>query len=128
MAPDVAYDTAIGVDAILYKWRQVSMIHPDIDIQLVQLDRDTENIIEATVKGMATVSMNTIRYAFPHLMNGDTLSPLAVRLLDRQLEVDGRMRFTWDENAARVSSMQFQTDLLTPMFRILGSIEDVSYV
>ncbi|KAL3663389.1 hypothetical protein V7S43_011794 [Phytophthora oleae] len=128
MAPDVAYDTIIGVEGILHKWRRVSMIHPDIDIQLVRLDRDTENTIEATVKGVTTVSLNTIQYTFPHLINGDAMSPLATSLLGRRLEADGRMRFTWDENAAKISSMQFQADMLTPMLRILGSLEDVSYV
>ncbi|OWZ07701.1 hypothetical protein PHMEG_00019876 [Phytophthora megakarya] len=128
MASDVVYDSVVGVRALVRNWQRVTATHPDIDIRLVRLEKGSEASVVAIVKGLTTISENTVKYAFPHLVEGNYFSPLAQRLLGRQLEVDGVLQMTWDDKLGRVVNLQFQASMMTAMFRILGSLEDVASV
>ncbi|OWZ21818.1 hypothetical protein PHMEG_0003568 [Phytophthora megakarya] len=53
---------------------------------------------------------------------------LAAKLLGQKLEICSVARFVWDDTMARVSEVSFQTDLITPILNVLGSLEQVASV
>ncbi|OWZ02498.1 hypothetical protein PHMEG_00025927, partial [Phytophthora megakarya] len=48
------------------------------------------------------------------------------KLLNQRLVMRGLVRFDWDNNTNRMAGIHSQSDLLTPMLRRLGSLQDVS--
>ncbi|OWZ14786.1 hypothetical protein PHMEG_00011678 [Phytophthora megakarya] len=128
MAPDVTYDTVVGVRALVQNWQRVTATHPDIDISLIRLEQNADDSVAVTVKVLTIISEDTVMYAFPHLMDGDNFSPLAQKLLGRQLELDGVLQMTWDANQGRVINLQSSANMMMEMLRILGSLEDVASV
>lgn len=129
MAPDVVNSGGCGVDALLRIWKLLSLCHPDIDIRLVRLDDGPAGSLIATTRGTHTITEATLRFAFPHLMDGNEGNAwLASRLLGQKLVTNGTSRIMWDTEAKRAVSTQYSADMLTPMLQLLGNLEDVSKV
>ncbi|OWY94941.1 hypothetical protein PHMEG_00035191 [Phytophthora megakarya] len=128
MAPDVIYDTVAGVRALVQNWQRVTATHPDIDISLVRLEQRSDDSVVTTVKVLTTISEDTMRYAFPHLVDGNTFSLIAQKLLGCQLEIEGVLQMTLDASEGRVVSLQSRANKMMEMLRILGSLEEVASV
>ncbi|KAK1930314.1 hypothetical protein P3T76_014274 [Phytophthora citrophthora] len=96
MSIDVMDGNLCGVDVHLENWRLFSLYHDDVQLQLERLDKDPGNSIVATTKTGITITENTLGNLYPHLfVNGGKWSPLAHRLLDQRIEMDGFIRFVW---------------------------------
>lgn len=131
MAPDVIHGTNQGVDSLLGYWKIFSLFFDDIDIQAVYLKRGAKGSLLATTEATLTVTPSTLRYAFPHLLQadkGEEWTPLAAKLLGQQLILRGFIYFGWDAEHHHVVHLQQEFDLLTPLLRLLGNLEDVSWV
>ncbi|EEY53834.1 uncharacterized protein PITG_07438 [Phytophthora infestans T30-4] len=80
-----------------------------------------------------TITDNTLRRAFPHLNSdgvgvdkGGVWSPVAAKMLNKKIVMQGSVTFGWDRATEKVTSIYAQADLVTPLLNLLGSLEDVS--
>ncbi|KAK1930299.1 bZIP transcription factor 1 [Phytophthora citrophthora] len=132
MSIDVMDGGVSGVDAHLENWRLFSLYHGDVQLQLERLEKGPGNSIVASMKTGITVTENTLRTLYLHLLvsesDDDKWSPLAYRLLDQRIEMDGSIRFVWDASSGRVTSLQITMNLLTPILRLVGSIANAARV
>ncbi|KAL3673993.1 hypothetical protein V7S43_001678 [Phytophthora oleae] len=128
MAPDVTDGTVCGVDALLKTWALQSLCYDKIDLQPVRLENGPGNALVATTKGTLVINENTLRNAFPNLVSDGRLATLLDKMLGQQLELRGSVQFDWDSASARVTSIVCKADILTPLLRLLGSLDAVAYV
>ncbi|KAK1948581.1 hypothetical protein P3T76_000870 [Phytophthora citrophthora] len=128
MAEDVMGDTGFGVQRLLDGWKQLSMYHEDMEIELIRLDVGPDEDLIATVRSATTMSEKALRHGFPHLFDDGEWTPLGVKLLDQRMVMHGVVSFVWDEDRGRVSSLQYSVDMLTPVMQVLGNLEDVARV
>ncbi|GMF27633.1 unnamed protein product [Phytophthora lilii] len=130
MAQDVLFNTDSGVDAMMKTWNCISSWFAHIETELERLDKDACGFLVATTTTSVTISEHTLRHAFPRLYSSDggVLSELASKLLGQTLVMRGWVRIEWDGAYCRVASVISQSDMVTPMLRLLGSLEDVSRV
>lgn len=78
-----------------------------------------------------TITENTLLHAFPHLLDNDHHDvgrSLASRMLDWRFSVRGSVRFEWDDATNRVKRLTCQSDMMTPMLKFVGSVEDMARV
>ncbi|KAL3657765.1 hypothetical protein V7S43_017337 [Phytophthora oleae] len=136
MAQDVTDGDVCGAQALLESWRLLSLYFDDIHVQLKRLEQvSTDSLLASTVTSVS-ITENTLQSAFPHLLVSRGLegeatsvwSPLAAKLLNQRLVLHGSVRFDWDAALGRVDRVEFKTDLLTPLLKLLGSLEDVATV
>ncbi|POM61176.1 hypothetical protein PHPALM_29848 [Phytophthora palmivora] len=124
-------DCGCGVDALMENWRFVSKFHPDIDVQLVCLENDVDGFMVGRTLGTLTITENTLMCAFPHLIKDEKdreRMQLADKLLGQQLVMRGSIHFEWDNDERRIVRVQHKADLLTPLLKLLGNLEEVSRV
>ncbi|EGZ09010.1 hypothetical protein PHYSODRAFT_362029 [Phytophthora sojae] len=122
---------SMGVDALLENWRYLSLGLKGADIQLECLENGVGGSVIATSSTTFTVTENTLRMVFPHLLEcdeGGRLHPIATKLLGQQLSVKSSAEFQWDDERGQMSSIQLTPDFFTPLLRILGALEDVAFV
>ncbi|KAG6948340.1 hypothetical protein JG687_00015542 [Phytophthora cactorum] len=99
----------------------------DVELELESLDRDnTEALVATTV----TITEHTLRNVFPHLHDRSdvVMLKLAEKLQGQRISMHDTTRFLWDPAFRRIPSVIAQADMLTPMLRLLGSLENVSHV
>ncbi|RLN59836.1 hypothetical protein BBJ29_005157 [Phytophthora kernoviae] len=111
---------------------QSTMASDDVRMELVRLEKAPgagESLI-ATTSISLTITENTLRYVYPHLTdNGEgEWSPLADKLLNQHIVMRGSVHFDWDRLNGWVARLESKVDILTPMMRLLGNLEDVARV
>lgn len=124
---NVAGETGYGIDSLMGDWQLIYNMHNDFDVQLVRLEYGVCDSLVATTRVTFSINENTMRIAFPHLMDG-VGRELAAKLLGQKLVMHGAVRLEWDGEVRRMTSIQNEADLVTPMLRLLGSLEDVARV
>ncbi|KAG6955793.1 hypothetical protein JG688_00011738 [Phytophthora aleatoria] len=128
MAADVTDGTICGAETILENWRLFSMFHGDVNVQLKRLQQVAADSLLATMAISLTITKNTLHQLYPHLVSDDQVSPLAASLLNQRIVVCGAVRFDWDEASGRVARLDSKLDMLTPILKIVGSLENVATV
>ncbi|OWZ21049.1 hypothetical protein PHMEG_0004454 [Phytophthora megakarya] len=135
MAPNVSDGHLCGPIALFQTWMRLSSYFDDIHVDLKSMKITAEHTLLATTYTSITISSKTLRLVFPQMnsdghggMKGGTWSPLAQRLEGQRLIVKGSVRFDWDNVNKRVVRLLSYSDMATAMLRVVGSLEDVSYV
>lgn len=136
MAPDVMDGYRCGPEALLKKWKLFSQFFADVHIELERLEKGvTADSLVAITTTSVTISEATMSTVFPRLNadghsidDGGKRSRLAHKLLNQRLIMSGSVRFVWDKASDCVVKIESQSDMLTPMLGVLGSLEDVSLV
>ncbi|EGZ14595.1 hypothetical protein PHYSODRAFT_412865, partial [Phytophthora sojae] len=135
MAPDVVDGSVCGVDARSENWRRFALYFGNAHIELRGMKMPSQHTLVADITTTVTVTWNTLQFAFPHLNSdakggtqGGAWSPIASRIIGRQLLAHGSMHFGWDDTSDKVVRFQMRMDLLTPMLNLLGNLEDVLLV
>ncbi|OWY99303.1 hypothetical protein PHMEG_00029714 [Phytophthora megakarya] len=137
MKQDLQFNTAYGTDALMRHWMCISLRFKDFKVKLLELKKEVGGSMVATTMTSITITERTLRSVFPHLCrNGgelieeDTrpLFELGNQLLGSQITMNGSTRFFWDKKSTQVTSITSMSDMLTPMLKLLGSLEDVSRV
>eukprot|EP00644_Phytophthora_capsici_P018469 jgi/Phyca11/21279/fgenesh1_pg.PHYCAscaffold_87_\ len=128
MAPDVLYNAGRGVEAILKNWTYFSLWFQDVEVQLDGLKKHGQESLIAKTTTTFIITEKTVANVFPHLNGQDADGVLASKLLGQKIVLKGSTRFDWDSGYGRVTSVISESDMLTPMLRVLGSLEDVSKV
>lgn len=129
MAPDVAFNSGQGVEAMMRSWKCLSLWFQDVELELEDLDRSTPGSLVSMTRTTVTITERTLRNVFPHLhRNSGAGARLATKLLGQRIAMRGLTRFVWDSVGGRFTRVIAHSDLLTPLLRLLDSIEDVSLV
>ncbi|OWZ04963.1 hypothetical protein PHMEG_00023037, partial [Phytophthora megakarya] len=126
---DVTDGFKVGPEAILENMLLFSYYFRNFHVVLEELKKGpTADSIVAITTTSVTISENTLRLVFPHLAEDwvESQHSLGSKLLNQQLVMRGLVRFDWDNITNRVVGIYSQSDLLTPMLRTLGSLQDVS--
>lgn len=134
MTPDVVFNTERGVEAMLRTWSCISRWFAGVEMDLERLDKDASGSLVATMITTVTITEHTLRVVFPHLSPSDggsrrvgsAMSFLAGRLVGQTIAMRGFTRFEWDGAYCRMTSMLSQSDMLTPILRLVESLEGVS--
>ncbi|KAG7387439.1 hypothetical protein PHYPSEUDO_014087 [Phytophthora pseudosyringae] len=133
MAPNVMDGAHFGIETQLENWRQFALCFDDVHVELKGLTTPTPDTIVAGIVTSVTVSSNSLCHVFPHLNSdgvggarGGVWSPLGTKLLGQKLAMRGSMAFGWDKTTGKVVRLQSQSDMLSPMLKLLGSLEDVT--
>ncbi|ETO73029.1 hypothetical protein F444_10991 [Phytophthora nicotianae P1976] len=132
MSPNVMVKSGSGIPALLEIWRSISLRHDGLDVRLERLENGPEGLFIATTKCCFTITLSMIQQEFPHLIDeeGKPL-PLAEKLLGQQVVLLSEVRFDWDESTTRMASVtgrHFKAEMLMPLLKILGNLEDVAFV
>ncbi|KAG6941650.1 hypothetical protein JG688_00018560 [Phytophthora aleatoria] len=137
MLPDVAIGELSGVDALIEQWRRYSIYFGRLHFQLKGMEEQPFGALVATASLSFTITEPSLRRVFPHLLAvssgenagvGTEHGMLRTRLLGRRLYCQCSVRFLWDDSTGRVTQLNCTMDLLTPLLRVFGSLEDVSRV
>ncbi|OWZ07629.1 hypothetical protein PHMEG_00019958 [Phytophthora megakarya] len=129
MAPDVTNVIMDGVDGVMETWEHESLCFPGFWVDVMCLEDGPDGSIIVTTKHKFTISEATLHYMFPHLIHGSgEHSQLVNKLLRQKLLIQVFVHFEWDSETGRVNSFVSNADIVTPMLRLLGNLEDVSHV
>ncbi|OWZ13230.1 hypothetical protein PHMEG_00013491 [Phytophthora megakarya] len=133
--PDVSDGYFRGPKSLLRTWELFSLCFDDVYVELESMEKKSEGILFATTTTSVTISRNTLRLVFPRLnsderggVDGGRWSSQADRLKGQRLVMTSSTRFDWDAINNRVVRILSSSDMLTAIFRVLGSLEDVSVV
>ncbi|KAF4141685.1 hypothetical protein GN958_ATG09132 [Phytophthora infestans] len=129
--PSVVLNAEYGPEAILQHWFFVGYFD-DVDVELNRWETTDGKSLVATTTTSVTISKHTLRSVFPHLRttdNSDRNGKLAEKLLNQRLVMRGSTCFEWDASTGRVAKVISQSDMLTPMLKLLNdNMVDVSRV
>ncbi|GMF39327.1 unnamed protein product [Phytophthora lilii] len=131
MAPDVVFNSDYGLQAIVTSWYCLHWFD-NVQVELQQSQRTKETSIIVKTKTSLTISKRTLTNIFPHLCSnsnkngGEDYNNLVGKLLSQRIVLYGSTQFEWGSASSRVKSVLFQSDMLTPMLKLLGSLETVA--
>ncbi|KAG6957833.1 hypothetical protein JG688_00010805 [Phytophthora aleatoria] len=127
MAPDVVFNADQGTDKRFQYWNLLSRSFKDMEIELKCFTQENEDSLIATSVTSVTLSEQTLLAVLPHLFNGDREDSQGIEkaLLDQRITMYGSTHFEWDAMNGQVTT---ESDMLSPMLRLLGSLEHVSRV
>ncbi|KAJ8576458.1 hypothetical protein ON010_g2753 [Phytophthora cinnamomi] len=133
MAPDTVDGIFPGMDTLIEMWRRFAPFYSDTRLELRGMEMSSEHDLVASTSTYITVSWNTLRYAFPHLNSdgkggaqGGDWSPIATKIVGQSFVVRGTVIFGWDDTSDKVVRFEMQSDLMTPVLNVLGSLADAS--
>ncbi|OWZ24406.1 hypothetical protein PHMEG_000533 [Phytophthora megakarya] len=132
MSPDVTNGFECGPEALLENWRLISLYFNGMTVRLNRLvEVGTRSVVAITTTSI-TITPVTLQFAFPHLNsdgNRDVEGQkrmIAHELIGKTLILRGSVCFQWDSMAERVTAIYSQSDLLTPLLHLLGSLQSVA--
>ncbi|KAE8986612.1 hypothetical protein PR003_g24949 [Phytophthora rubi] len=132
MAPDVLFNAGRGVESIMRNWKYFTLWFHDVEVELDDMKKGGPDSLIASITTSFTITKRSLLTVFPHLCSQEAREGggllLAKKLLGQRITMRGLTRFDWDAGYGRVTSVISESDMLTPMLRILGSLEDVSRV
>ncbi|KAK1942272.1 hypothetical protein P3T76_006594 [Phytophthora citrophthora] len=131
MVPELDAGTVQGVEALAQNWTVFTQFFAAVQIQLNRLDQIAENSLVATTTTSIIITKSSLSNIFPHLTSygkPSEWSRIAEKLLNQRLIMRGSVHFSWDSDNNRVMRLISQSDMVTPLLRMLGSLEDVATV
>ncbi|KAL3659166.1 hypothetical protein V7S43_015745 [Phytophthora oleae] len=128
MMPNVLCNAGYGVETALEDWRLVSAHHEKLSYNLDRVERRPGRSVVAYMTGITTITEKMLLMAFSDLSEGSKWTPLAAKLLGRRLEVPNEIFFHFDDSNSRVVSARYIADMLTPLLKLLESVEEAAIV
>ncbi|OWZ19832.1 hypothetical protein PHMEG_0005860 [Phytophthora megakarya] len=129
--PDVLNCEEHGSEELI-KNVSILQLFDDVDMILEGIHSISTHTVVAITKTSLSLTEKTLRNVFPHLFDAGThctsMCVVAEKLRGQQIFLSGSTRFVWDTESERVVSILFKSDMITPILRILGNLEDVSRV
>ncbi|POM71052.1 Bzip transcription factor [Phytophthora palmivora] len=128
-AHDAAMGELRGVDALMEQLRLYSEWFGNPKLHLQRVEAVAPGVMAATATLNVTVTELTLRHVFPHLVESageNNCERLCQRLLGQRLDCSSAVTFLFDEDSDRIVRLEASIDMMTPLLRMLGSIEDAS--
>lgn len=128
MSIEMDAGTVVGLEALARNWCVFTEFFQDVQLQLERLESIGYNTLVATATLSVTISRLSMHKIFPHLATSKrkALQSIARSLLGQRLVMPVSVRFDWDCSSNRVVRLISQGDMLSPMLKVLGNLEDVS--
>ncbi|KAK1942263.1 hypothetical protein P3T76_006585 [Phytophthora citrophthora] len=136
--PNISAGTVQSVATIVRNWVVFTRFFQDIDMQLQSLKKVDDCVLLASTTVAMTLSRHSLVNLFPHLFYGGVIQEMqgienrvygiAKKLIDQRLVLSGSVRFAWNNSTHRVERIDSEFDMMTPLLRLLDSVEDVSFV
>ncbi|OWZ12685.1 hypothetical protein PHMEG_00014114, partial [Phytophthora megakarya] len=120
---DVVYNSGYGLKVMMQSRRFLHWFD-DVEEVLESLTKSPKYSMVATTRTSVTITQQTLTNVFPHLLRDDELH-LRNKLLGQRMIMCGSTRFVWGGASDREVGVVTQSDQLTPMLRLLGSLESV---
>ncbi|ETO73266.1 hypothetical protein F442_10585 [Phytophthora nicotianae P10297] len=130
MASDVTHNVEVGFEAIAQSWCFMQWFG-GVEVELEHLCKSVGSSMIVTTKTSVTITEQTLLHVFPHLLGSkseDENEKLVSKLLRQRIIMRGSTCFEWDTVTKRVVRVVAQSDMLTPMLRLLGNLDAVSRV
>lgn len=128
MAPELDAGTVQGLDAFTQNWTVFTQLFADVQLQLSRLDQVADNSLVATATTSFTITESSLRSIFPRLSEENEWSDIAAKLLNQRLVMRGSVHFSWDSDNNRVMRLISQSDMVSPLLQVLGTVQDVAAV
>ncbi|OWZ21940.1 hypothetical protein PHMEG_0003429 [Phytophthora megakarya] len=129
ITPETTFNTGRGLEAMIKSWKCISLWFHDVELEFGELEKGAVGSLIATTTTSITITERTLRNVFPHLCNkNEKYDGLADKLLGQRIVMRGFTRFEWDSAQRCATNVIAQSDLLTPMLHLVGSVEAVSRV
>ncbi|OWZ16595.1 hypothetical protein PHMEG_0009593 [Phytophthora megakarya] len=118
LIPRVISSAGVGIEAHLEEWKTLSAIFPDFNMNIVRMEEGSSGEVVVTSKAVLSFSEKAFRSA----------NSAADKLLGRKLKIFTVAHFIWDTTVARVAEIRFQADMISPLLRVLGSLDLVANI
>ncbi|OWZ12977.1 Bzip transcription factor [Phytophthora megakarya] len=133
MKSDVLFNCDRGTDAIMKNWGFISSCFESVEMVLDGLAKNAFGSIVATTTTTVIFSEHTVDTLFPHLRRTDgnmreMMSTLGEKFVNEKIVMRGSTHFEWDSGYCRIARIQHQSDMITPVLHVLGTLENVSRV
>ncbi|KAG7376999.1 hypothetical protein PHYPSEUDO_012336 [Phytophthora pseudosyringae] len=129
MAPDMVFNSGRGPKAMIRTWKCISLWFQDVELEIEGMGKGSVGSLVAATTTRMTITERTLRNVFPHLCDtSGKYKGLAEKLDGQRVVMRGSIRFEWDPAQRRVSSVTAQSDLLRPILRLVGNVEEASQV
>eukprot|EP00644_Phytophthora_capsici_P005620 jgi/Phyca11/98316/e_gw1.2.833.1 len=123
MAPNVVFNDGYGVDSILDNWRTRSVHHNKIQVRIVRLEQGADNLLLAYLVISEVIARETLLNCF-----GDKAPTFVSKLVGLELAVPTCVHFRWDEQEKHFNTVHYEADMLTPLLKLLGNLNDATSV
>ncbi|KAG1695793.1 hypothetical protein DVH05_019132 [Phytophthora capsici] len=136
MAEDIVLGEKKGVNALLEGWERHTSYFDDLQFQLINMTKVSEDFVIANASLNVTISEATLQHVFPGLIAGgvqcavqeDKMAVLRVKLLGQRLLLPCRLCFEWNEDTKRIVRLENTVDIVPSLLQALGSVDDVVFV
>eukprot|EP00644_Phytophthora_capsici_P015717 jgi/Phyca11/121630/e_gw1.44.84.1 len=136
MAEDIVLGEKKGVNALVEEWERHTSYFDDLQFQLVNMTKVSEDLVIANASLNVTISEATLQHVFPGLIAGgvqcavqeDKMAILRVKLLGQRLLLPCRLCFEWNENTKRIVRLENTVDIVPSLLQALRSVDDVVFV
>ncbi|KAL3659168.1 hypothetical protein V7S43_015747 [Phytophthora oleae] len=130
-ASNIAFNGGFGVDALFEDWKAISLQYDSTVTELVSLEAGEGEVLVARMDNISTITANMVRNALVPLANDDAEANwpnFATKRLGQQLVIQTTVRFEWDEMRGQFVSVYYEGDMLTPLLKLLGNLEEATRV
>ncbi|GMF12375.1 unnamed protein product [Phytophthora lilii] len=124
MASDVSCNAGCGPEAAV-QCSGFSHWFDDVQVEINSFHMTAGKWLVARTTTSVTITERTLHKVFPHLCSSDAAPSLVYK---QRIVMRGSTRFGWDRIYGQMTSVMSQSNMLTPVLRLVGSLEDVSRV
>ncbi|KAK1930037.1 bZIP transcription factor 1 [Phytophthora citrophthora] len=128
---DVECGDIRGVEALMGQLKNYAQYFDAPTLRLEKAEEISPGVVAATASIEVLVSISTLCFIFPQLLQAsrvgnDTQPLLGKRLLDKTLVCDCSVHITFDARSGRVARVEASIDWINALLRALGNLEDVA--
>ncbi|OWZ08764.1 hypothetical protein PHMEG_00018639 [Phytophthora megakarya] len=130
MSPDLDAGAVFGFEALARNWGIFSLFFRNVRVQLEGMEQTGENAVVAKTITSVTITTTSLRevFSYPGTVERERWSKIVAKLLGQRLVMHGSVQFIWNSLTNRMEGLLSQSDMVTPLLQLLGSMEDVSVV
>uniref|UniRef100_H3H0Q8 BZIP domain-containing protein n=2 Tax=Phytophthora ramorum TaxID=164328 RepID=H3H0Q8_PHYRM len=137
MTENVMLGERSGVETLMKQWLLYSLSFQNLYFRLERVERTNDQFVSVTAVLNVTVSEETLRGIFPHLLNRDAFedevgmakaASLRSRMIGQRLLLPCSLCFEWDASICRVVRLETTVNFVKPLTNVLGNLSDVAMV
>ncbi|KAF0689689.1 Aste57867_18872 [Aphanomyces stellatus] len=125
MSDSLQFNGEVGPDALIRQWRSYSHSFQHLDMRsgTIQSCGSEHDVVIANSKLLLVFSRRTLGTLFPHVLAREDL---VQRLVDREIEFELRLSFSFDDS--RVAVMEANVQMVDGLVRALESADDALFL
>ncbi|KAH7484960.1 bZIP transcription factor 1 [Phytophthora ramorum] len=137
MTDNVMLGERSGVETLMKQWVLYSLSFQNLYFRLERIERTNNQFVGVTAVLNVTVSEETLRGVFPHLLHRGAIqgeveaakaASLRSRMIGQRLLLPCSLCFEWDASICRVVLLETTVNFMKPLMEVLGNLSDVAMV